>query len=935
MPDKLLPALFLWFSSALALCAMSVNALPVIEPQWTDKPVVMDGRLDDPVWKAATPVGEFVAAGKSARASTQAYLAYDGKALYAAFHCQAPPESLDVANLRDGAPVWQDESVELFVAPWNAPDSAGLYHFVVNAASAKAFLRLEEIQENVQWTAVTNPAADGWTAEIRVPLTVFKDKGPNEGAWRVLFGRNAAALKESSSWPDSKGRFAYFWNYAELVPPKGRPSFLMTGHPVRPRTRADQTPGVSALKQIAQAQPEYPIIIPQPKHLKMSKASFALTPATKIVIPESAAGLAVRAAEILADWVKEKTGFRLAVQRGLPANLKGCIVVAQAGQAAAIAPILAGHGERISAGYPGKEGYVIAVDAKTAVVAGCDEAGVLWGAQTLAQMIRRTGGGVSEIAGAVARDRPTLAFRSVHLLTAKDTYAFQTKLIRTVLSPMKINYVILQMDKYDWQSHPEITDPDNHVSAPDIKKLVAYARSYGITYVPLVMSLGHMEWIFRGGHHLDIAEDPAKPYAYCPLNPKSYELMYDLFDEAYELFGRPGLFHIGHDEFDMIGQFPAHEQCMKLGKEELYFRDTLRLVAHLRKMGARTMMWGDILQKTGFREHMNRLPKDVIIVDWHYGPKEDYPSVDFFRKEGHEVIGGAWYLPENIYYFSKYASEHGAMGMMQTTWSGWETADLVLKKWPEQMCQYVSGAAWAWSPGVPPLDGLPYDAQTEFDRRWGVPAGSSKALGALRPAEGELFSVNLGPYANVPLMDTASRSGWIGLGQGRDFSQLTPGTVRLGSVTYRVLSSAGGKPAAVMLRGPRITSGLPQKVSGIGVNSTASQLWFLHTAAYADGRERQIGSYRVRYSDGGEESIPLVYGRNITSWMDAQPASEAEAAWRGVDGSGKGVRLRALGWTNPHPEKTIESIDFEVDNASLASPALVAITGIRQPGKPR
>ncbi len=914
------------------MCALPSHGIPAVVPQWTDTPPVVDGRLDDVAWRKAASVGEFQWNGRKAQASTNAYLAYDGEAFYAGFKCEAPAESLDVTYLKDNSPVWQDESVELFIAPWNAPDAGGLYHFAVNSSSARAFLRNEEIQENLDWTAATALTAKGWSAEIRIPLSIFRQKGTNEAAWRILFGRNAKAIGESSSWPECGGRFAYFWSFAELLPPEGRPGFLGRYQPITPRSRPDRQPGIRTL-EAAPAEPAIQTtLIPQPKHSKPGTSAFRLTKTTRIVIPKVASGLSVSAARILADWIQEKTGIRPIVQRRSSGSLKGCILIARAGQSEALAPLLKAYGERISAGYPGKEGYVIAVDAQTAVVAGSDDAGVLWGAQTMAQMIRTNStaahsASAPEISGGVVRDRPSFPFRSVHLLTAKDTYAFQSKLIRTVLSPLKINYVILQMDKYDWHSHPEITDPANHVSASDVRKLIAYARNYGITYIPLVMSLGHMEWIFRNGHHLDIAEDPSKPYAYCPLNPKSYELIFDLFDEAYELFGRPGLFHIGHDEFDMIGKFPTHEECAKLGKEELYYRDTLKLVAHLKARGARAMMWGDILEKEGFKQQIARLPKDVMIADWHYGPGEDYPSVDFFKEHGYDVIAATWYVPENIYNFSRYAAEHGADGMMQTTWSGWEPASVVLEKWPEQMYQYILGSEWAWSPGARSLDTLPYEAQTEFNRRWGITTVSIDQKQA--PASGDLFSVNLGPYANVPLADSTRSPGWLGLGAGNDLSSLSAGPQRLGSFTYRILGSSDGAPAAVMLRGPRITGRLPQQVTGIAVDSHAKQLWFLQTTGYLEGQDRTVGSYTIHYHDGAHEDVPLVYGRNIRSWRDAQPVAQTETAWRGVDALGKAVRLRAFCWTNPHPEKIIRAIDFMAVEDSQASPAVVAITGVK------
>jgi N-acetyl-beta-hexosaminidase len=146
--------------------------------------------------------------------------------------------------------------------------------------------------------------------------------------------------------------------------------------------------------------------------------------------------------------------------------------------------LFAMSGDTVNAQEPGPEGYVIRVTDSTVVIAGSDRIGTFWAAQTLAQMIRGDGNGRFHIAGGVIKDRPVMAFRGVLLHAAKDTLDFQTKLIKEILSPFKINYVILQMDMYEWQSHPEVVHPTDHVSREDILKLISLARSTTLRTFP-------------------------------------------------------------------------------------------------------------------------------------------------------------------------------------------------------------------------------------------------------------------------------------------------------------------------------------------------------------------------------------------------------------------------------------------------------------------
>ena len=245
------------------------------------------------------------------------------------------------------------------------------------------------------------------------------------------------------------------------------------------------------------------------------------------------------------------------------------------------------------------------------------------------------------------------------------------------------------------------------------------------------------------------------------------------------------------------------------------------------------------------------------------------------------------------------------------------------------MFQYVLGAEWAWSPGVPPLSAMPYEADEVFNSRWWDGANPAPGAGAVLPLDGELVSIGIAPWANASARDSDGAPGWIGVGEGEDFSSLRAGNRRLGSLTYRILSSAGGKASVVMLRGTRVTAQLPGSVKGIAVGSKAKQLWFLHTTAYPDGPDRRVGSYTVRYSDGSSETIPLVYGQNIMAWTDNRPTLDYQSAWRGQAKSGRPIRLRALPWNNPHPDREIASIDFDGYPGNSAAPVLFAITAIR------
>ncbi|MEJ5298964.1 MAG: sugar-binding protein, partial [Armatimonadota bacterium] len=266
--DTLIARLLTFLTAFMLIGTGGYAALdtPAVTPHPVQKAPLVDGVLDDAVWEHAPRYEDFRAGSSAARAITAAQIAWDGEAFYVGFRCKAGPDIKTVYH-QDGDPVWQDESVELFIAPWNAPSMAGLYHFTVSAAGVKTFLRAEQANEKRDWHAAVSRTSDGWTCEMRIPLSLFDEQGPNEPEWRILFCRNSSELDESSSWPASGGRFANFWNYARLVPPDGKPSFTRFRAHITPR-EGHGPRGIQPLKQAAIEQSERPVIIPEPVYAR-------------------------------------------------------------------------------------------------------------------------------------------------------------------------------------------------------------------------------------------------------------------------------------------------------------------------------------------------------------------------------------------------------------------------------------------------------------------------------------------------------------------------------------------------------------------------------------------------------------------------------------------------------------------------------------------
>ena len=325
----------------------------------------------------------------------------------------------------------------------------------------------------------------------------------------------------------------------------------------------------------------------------------------------------------------------------------------------------------------------------------------------------------------------------------------------------------------------------------DVPKLVEFARRRHIAVTPLVQSPGHLDWAFRDGHNLDIAEDPQHPYCYCMTNPKSYDFIFSIMDEAIELFGHPEYFHAGRDEFDMLGTMPCDDRCKAIGKQKLYAQDTVKIYEHLKSKGCKMMMWGDVLDKPVFKDHIDEIPKDILINDWRYAPSATYPSVDFYQSHGFSVVGGTWYNTHNIFTFSDYAAQKNMEGMLQTTWTGWASEADTLRNYPDQVYAYILSAAWSWNPASPTLQDLPYRPNAVFHKLWHGPGDDRQGFVPIR----------LDRYCNISRTDSGKSIGWLGNGAGNDLGALPDGLVEVEGTPFMILPGKPDSPAAIMLAG--------------------------------------------------------------------------------------------------------------------------------------
>jgi hypothetical protein len=294
---------------------------------------------------------------------------------------------------------------------------------------------------------------------------------------------------------------------------------------------------------------------------------------------------------------------------------------------------------------------------------------------------------------------------------------FQTRLIDRLLVPLRFNNAVIQCERTDWESLPGIATRST-MSKQDLKTLFDTYRSRGIEPVPLIQSLGHMEWMFANGKNLDLAVNPDVAYTLDARRTEARAAIANVWEEAIALL-QPRAVHFGLDEIDSRG-FPSDPTLAS----RLWQLQVPPLMELAKKHGATPMLWGDMLLSPGDANDGMHAPdraeadrrlaavtKGAFVTDWHYANEPDpkrYKSLAHFARKGFKPIASGWYRPQNIYGLTRAAIANNA-GYLQTTWAGHEGSESSAVREFDQIAAYVLAADYAWGAQTLTPDKLPYD----------------------------------------------------------------------------------------------------------------------------------------------------------------------------------------------------------------------------------
>lgn len=286
-------------------------------------------------------------------------------------------------------------------------------------------------------------------------------------------------------------------------------------------------------------------------------------------------------------------------------------------------------------------------------------------------------------------------WRGVHLFLGNDA---QAKLLidqLPKLSALGVNVLVLEINYgFQYQSHPELADARG-LSKATARELADACRKHHIRPIPQFNCLGHQSWSQRTAPLLtkypQFDETPNQfpnnkdiyCRSWCPLHPDVNPIVFSLMDELIDAF-QADAFHVGMDEVFLIGS----EHCPRCkGKDpaELFAKAVNDYHAHLVKnRKVEMLMWADRLldaKLTGYGKWeaadngtqgaLDRIPKDIILCDWHYTKRDIYLSIPLFIQKGFRVWPCGWDKVADTEALIAYARKHQGprmLGHLCTVW---------------------------------------------------------------------------------------------------------------------------------------------------------------------------------------------------------------------------------------------------------------------------
>ena len=274
---------------------------------------------------------------------------------------------------------------------------------------------------------------------------------------------------------------------------------------------------------------------------------------------------------------------------------------------------------RKSSGIDIKDSYILTVNPKGIEITAMDNGGVLYAIETLKQILVQTWNGKDfDIPCMIIKDEPAFPFRGFMLDASRHFQPAATvKHVLDYMLSMKLNTFHWHLsDDQGWRvqslKHPELNiissfmiDTDRvqtngFYTLEEIRDIIAYASERNIRIIPECDIPGHSMAILTAFPQLRCPYKPGSN-AFCAGNPKTYDIIRDIFGELIEIF-KPEYIHIGGDERqkDLWNKCDLCTAKMKeegvTNENDLQNKMLIEISDFIKSKGVKSIAWAENLE---------------------------------------------------------------------------------------------------------------------------------------------------------------------------------------------------------------------------------------------------------------------------------------------------------------------------------------------------
>lgn len=412
-------------------------------------------------------------------------------------------------------------------------------------------------------------------------------------------------------------------------------------------------------------------ILPNPQKIDIRECHFTVRYNTGIYIDSSCSADLYHIALLLQKEFKDCCGFCLAIIKSHITQPEACIYLTALDNAK-------------------EQTYNLYINENSVIVKGAGNAGILYGVQTLRQIIRQSG---AQLPCLSIADHPSVLNRGFYYDTSRGRIPTldYLKELADSLSYYKLNQLQLYVEhSYLFANLSEVWRDDTPLTAEDILELDDYCRKLEIELIPSLASFGHLYKLLctKTYHHLCELEGSDKaPFSFrdrmrhhtidCS-DPASFELIKGMLLEYMQLFTSKQ-FNICADETFDLGKGKNRMRAGQEGVTAMYTDFLTKLSNFIINNGRIPMFWSDIIceEPSAF----GQLPKELICLHWDYAPD---PSEDRLRKLVDAGAKKLYVCPgvhgwnhlinvqhnayENVSSMCRYGHKYHTMGILTTDW---------------------------------------------------------------------------------------------------------------------------------------------------------------------------------------------------------------------------------------------------------------------------